>query len=665
MKSAFEDQRLAISRWFCAREVLLNRSSLGFRLALWSLWVVSGTALLFGAVAWQIVSARINHQAAQDAESQASTTLRTLATIDQLTRAQVDAGMQLLEAEGNRKGTPSLKGAADLGGHSVPNLCLGGESQVQNYDVVDRVKALVGGTATLFAWNGADFVRVTTNVMKPDGSRAIGTVLDSKGRAYGALRQGQAFNGVVDILGVPYTTSYVPMKDASGAIVGAWYTGYRLDSIAGLGKSIADSRILAHGFVALSKPNGAVVFHSSNVSDNDLQQAIAHPKGWNIKLQTYPGWGYTVLTAYPASDVWKQLLKAFSLVALGILVLVAAIVTVQSALLRHLVLHPINHLSQQMLNANLNSQMESGRADEIGTLADAFNQFVSRLRQTLLQVRDGSLASTAKSTEIRSVSAETVTRMSEQLRCAEEASASMVELSEHIASTASHTGEAMERARAAADAARQGGELVASTSEMIQSLASNTQQSAAQVASLNERVQQIGSIVGVIEEIASGTNLLALNASIEAARAGAQGRGFAVVAGEVRRLAERTAQATQQVATLVSGIEQETNNAAQGILAACTHAQQGSEAVAGLDRQFGQISHLVIEVDGRIERIAEAAREEAQAANAVSSSMRVVASSAQQSASGAERVVGASGELLHIAEQLELMVGEFQVQSHA
>jgi methyl-accepting chemotaxis protein len=178
---------------------------------------------------------------------------------------------------------------------------------------------------------------------------------------------------------------------------------------------------------------------------------------------------------------------------------------------------------------------------------------------------------------------------------------------------------------------------------------------------LSESARQIGSIVGVIDEIAAGTNLLALNASIEAARAGEHGRGFAVVAGEVRRLAERTAQATKQVSALVGGIASATEETANGINSACLHAAQGAETVASLNKTFDRIVEMVVEVDGRVEKISEAADHEASAATAVSDTMYQVASSARESASGAERVVAASGELLGTARSLEGMVEQFQL----
>lgn len=639
----------------------MQRSSLGARLAVSTLLAVSALVLIFAVAAWFIVSAQVERQAAQDAAHQTSEVLASLNTIDHLTRAQVESGMKTLQAEGLLHGAASIAGTMDLAGKAVPDLHLGKDSQVLKFDLVDHVKALVGGTATLFAWDGNNFIRVTTNVMKPDGSRAVGTVLAPNGKAYAALMQGHAFNGVVDILGVPYTTSYVPMTDANGKLAGAWYTGYRLDSIDTLGKSIGEAVILDHGFVALLKPSGDVVFQGKQVSADLVQNMRKNPEGWIAHEETYPGWGYTVLAAYPKSDVTERLLRRAGVLLAEVLVLVGFIVLLQFLLLGRQVLRPVRGLTERLANADLNTLIEIERNDEIGELASSFNQFVLRLRQTLLQVRDGSASTTGKSGEIRELGNRAVVMSNDQQRSAAEVADAIANLAQNIASASSHTDEATDHARAAAEAARSGSEKVTSAVNLIHGLTNDTQQSASRIATLNERTKQIGSIVVVIEEIAAGTNLLALNASIEAARAGEQGRGFAVVAGEVRRLAERTAQATHQVAELVSGITKETEHATAGIQEACVHAIEGATAIAGLSSTFEQITAMIVEVDDRMGQIARAAHTEVAAANAVSTTIRNVAASARESTEEAEQVVAATGDLLKTAHVLEGLVQQFQL----
>jgi hypothetical protein len=126
-------------------------------------------------------------------------------------------GMALLKASTAKLGAPRADG---LG------LFFGSARLNGNYEIVDAVKAKVGCTATLFVKKGTDFLRVSTNVIKDDGSRAVGTPLDPKGKAYAAITKGEAFYGIVDILGHPYDTGYEPIRDASGATVGVYYVGF-------------------------------------------------------------------------------------------------------------------------------------------------------------------------------------------------------------------------------------------------------------------------------------------------------------------------------------------------------------------------------------------------------------------------------------------------------
>jgi methyl-accepting chemotaxis protein len=647
----------------------MKRQSLGLRLLALTLLVFFVTCLLFSLVTWRIVAARVRNAAADEAASQSAQTISRIATIDALSGAQVDTGMRILEEQSRLSGAVSLNGAATVAGKQVPDLHLGSQSQVLNFTIVDHVKQLAGGTATLFVWDGNDFVRVSTNVLKPDGSRAVGTVLDRKGKAYAALSQGQPFSGVVEILGAPYITRYVPMLDAGGKLAGAWYTGYRLDSITSLGATIVEAGILDHGFIALLKPSGAVLFHGRQISDDDLSGVLKNPQGWVIHRETYPAWGYSILTAYPDADVTGRMFSVLGWIALGTAILGIIVSLLQFTLLQRFVLRPVAELTSRLDTADLNTLLVARTRDEIGGLALSFNQYVLRLRHALLQVRDGSTATTGKSDEIRTISESVVARMIQQSQTAGDAAYDVAQLSQEIATISSHTADASREARAATDAARQGGAMVSTAVQQIEELSRDTQMSVTRIASLSEHARQIGSIVGVIEEIAAGTNLLALNASIEAARAGEHGRGFAVVAGEVRRLSERTAEATKQVASLIGGIVDQTEQTAHGIESASRRAIAGAEAVASLNTTFERIVEMIIAVDGRVDKIAQAANKETSAANTVSKTIQEVATSARETETGAEQVMGATSELLGTARKLQGMVEEFHLidlpQDHA
>ncbi|HZS64871.1 MAG TPA: Cache 3/Cache 2 fusion domain-containing protein [Xanthobacteraceae bacterium] len=140
--------------------------------------------------------------------------------------AKVKQSMALLKSKAAALGAPKLEGTDKVTDKTVPAIYFGSAKINNNFDMVDAVVKEMGGTATIFVKSGEDYVRVSTNVKKDDGSRAIGTVLDPKGKAIVAIRSGQAFYGDVDILGKPYTTGYEPIRDAGNNVIGIYYVGY-------------------------------------------------------------------------------------------------------------------------------------------------------------------------------------------------------------------------------------------------------------------------------------------------------------------------------------------------------------------------------------------------------------------------------------------------------
>ena len=140
--------------------------------------------------------------------------------------AQVHKLMDLLKAGAAKLGAPKIDGTDTVADKTVPAIYFGSTKMNNNFDLVDDVVKQLGGTATIFVKSGADYVRVATNVKKPDGSRGVGTILDPNGKAIVSINKNEAFFGDVDILGKPYITGYDPIHDASGAVIGIYYVGY-------------------------------------------------------------------------------------------------------------------------------------------------------------------------------------------------------------------------------------------------------------------------------------------------------------------------------------------------------------------------------------------------------------------------------------------------------
>ena len=139
----------------------------------------------------------------------------------------VQVAMKLLKAKAAAMGSPNVKGEEAVADKTIPAIYFGETKMNNNFDLVDEVQKEKGATATIFVKSGNDFVRVATNVKKDDGSRAIGTVLDPKGKAIAAISKGESFFGEVPILGKPYITGYEPIRDANNNVIGVYYVGYK------------------------------------------------------------------------------------------------------------------------------------------------------------------------------------------------------------------------------------------------------------------------------------------------------------------------------------------------------------------------------------------------------------------------------------------------------
>ena len=140
--------------------------------------------------------------------------------------AKVAKAMQLLESMANKLGPPKIQGTEAVAGKEAPAIYFGSTKINNNFDLVDEVVKQAQGTATIFVKSGDEYVRVSTNVKKDDGSRAIGTILDPKGKAIQSINKGEPFYGEVDILGKPYITGYKPIRDSSQKVIGIYYVGY-------------------------------------------------------------------------------------------------------------------------------------------------------------------------------------------------------------------------------------------------------------------------------------------------------------------------------------------------------------------------------------------------------------------------------------------------------
>jgi methyl-accepting chemotaxis protein len=321
--------------------------------------------------------------------------------------------------------------------------------------------------------------------------------------------------------------------------------------------------------------------------------------------------------------------------------------------------------AQQIASGDLTGEplMISGQ-DEFAELAASMNRMEQQLQQLLLKISATSNELAGASEEISGGSAHSAETSRQQTDQTNMVATAIHEMSATVMEVSQHSQAAASAAANAAGTAQEGGALVRNTLEAMNRISDSNQKIAERVTKLGESSQQVGKIASVIDDIADQTNLLALNAAIEAARAGEQGRGFAVVADEVRKLAERTTAATKEIAQILDAILIESQNTAQAM-------NEGKHDVeAGLDgsRQAGDALERIIgmatKVGDMVAQIATAATEQASATDEIQNSAQRIAGMASDSNTAAGRSAEACERLSSLALRLQEIVGRFHVQDN-
>ncbi|MES2013639.1 MAG: EAL domain-containing protein [Pseudomonadota bacterium] len=325
---------------------------------------------------------------------QAQTLVRLINITDELVSEQAVSAMQLLKERSFELGLPALSGTTKIGGKLVPDLMFGTAEQTNRYELVDEVTRIVGGTATLFVKSGDDFVRIATNVRRGDRTRAVGTTLNPNGKAIVALRKGQAFHGMVDILDEPYITRYEPMFDAQGLVIGAFYVGYKVDMKV-LRDAIENTRLLKTGFAALLDDHNQIRFLSAHVPQSQAEVILANkPDTWSFAYEDVPTWGFKVAVAYPLSEARSAGLASSWFVIVGGTLLGVLLITLIFWQLRRLVFNPIG--ADPALAIDVVKRIASGNFErdglkaKPGTLMANVLSMRRKLRETVTTLRENS-----------------------------------------------------------------------------------------------------------------------------------------------------------------------------------------------------------------------------------------------------------------------------------
>ena len=313
---------------------------------------------------------------------------------------------------------------------------------------------------------------------------------------------------------------------------------------------------------------------------------------------------------------------------------------------------------------DLTSHIRATGTDEIGQVAVAYDTSVDAIRDILMAVANSAETLSAATTQMSARSVETAGNANSQSARTNQIAAAAQEMTATIGEISNNAETAASTSRESASMAESGGSIMKSAAATMEEIAVATNTVAEKMTSLSRRSEDIGKVVNVIQEISEQTNLLALNAAIEAARAGEHGRGFAVVAGEVRRLAERTKGATEEIAGTIRSIQDETKSTLELMQKSSSSVSSGLEETNRARKSLDGIIEASRQVEHQVHLIATAATEQTSASAEISENAGHISQLSTENAQGAEEAVEALKNLASLANDLDHLIRQFQLESN-
>ncbi|WP_053160433.1 methyl-accepting chemotaxis protein [Pseudomonas protegens] len=565
-----------------------------------------------------------------------------------------------------------------VAGVQTPGLHLGDVVLNNNFAEVDQFKQMTAGVATLFVRSGDDFVRVSTSLSKQDGSRAIGTLLDHAHPAYQKLMAGQGYVGRALLFERFYMTQYTPVLDRSGKVIAVLFVGFDYtDAQNAQFANLKRFRIGQSGSLALLDEQNKWLVPPAGVQAPEqaaqvMAQAAKEPgKGrfWSDQGEDFyslavpfEGGPWSVVASMPKAEIRAVTWSVGIRLVIGSLLAMLLAVGATVWLLRSK-LAPLSDLvrqAQALGGGDLSARLNVASHDEIGQLARSFNQMGEALSTMVEHIRRSAAEVNGRAQVLSGLSSGAYEGMEQQSGEITSMAGAVEEFSATSLNIADNMGSTQRLAQENAQQTHIGRTSMQEASSSLEQIAGALNSTATVINTLGQRSQEIGGIVGVITAIADQTNLLALNAAIEAARAGEQGRGFAVVADEVRNLASRTREATDEISQMINSIQQETGHAIQTMEQGNRLMQEGLSRNADVASALALIDEQSRSAGEQFAAITTATQEQSSTATVLSSNLQSIAQANREQREVVSNLAVTARELETLAADLRQEVDRFR-----
>lgn len=589
--------------------------------------------------------------------------------------------------------------SVNVGGQDTPILLHAGKQLNLDTSEVDSFARDTGALATIFVLKGEDYIRISTNVKNEAGERAVGTVLDRAHPAYAALQAKRAYSGPAILFGKQYVTRYQPIIDENGQNLGALYVG--VDStrwFEQIGKDIGKLRIGDSGYLfavqAQGPRRGQFLVHPERVGQNILETedaAGAKPFTALMDGQTgrlhYPwkdqdgrirdktllyhpstAWGGITVAGGTFDDELTRGATRLRLLILGLGAVGALGLAGLMSFLLSRELKPISTLVKVLAQAGEGDltadrglpPVAADSRNELHLMRRQVSQMLVRFRELMAHIRReaGSVSDTAH--DLHSTASELAKAADVQASAASAIAASVEQMAVSVSMVNDNAGKSNEITRTAQRLCGESEGTVQEATQAMQQIETAVAEAAALIDRLGADSQRISQVVALIKDVADQTNLLALNAAIEAARAGEQGRGFAVVADEVRKLAERTSLSTVEIETIINAIRAGTESAIDSMRRAGGMVDQGTRQFRSVGDTVRQISAGTHEAADIATEIAHALREQSSAANNIGQEVEKVSVLSEETSRAADEARQSSQRMANLAGDLRDALSRFR-----